>query len=448
MTWHRPSRFQRVCPLLVQTNQGLRCCVNTEDVRPFWGITARWYGGTLLGIYLAAVISVFAFLRSIGYPVSIVHVALPPLWHRVGQARGWFFSVRAQEAFAAGRTNEGLLYLANSFELDSANYSAGIALAKALQLGQPEQSDRIFQKLIATHPENRAGTAEQWFRALIARGDFTQIAQLAADELSRDPRYGNVWIRALLFATARSGDDKPLRALANDTRGPAAVWRPVVETELLVRQHRFKEARAAVQNPPLVQPPFMILHRVQTLLAIGDPAAALDLLVNQQPNLDAEAYLTFRLECLGRAGAEQTLRTEFQESLLDPSLSQPRLKVMCAQLIRHPDRELFRKVMDKVTRERMPLTDETAGGWFTLLCTAGAVGDDENLRNLSFQLGHAMSTPFVVPSMVEAFFHDSSPSKRATSFLPFLPVPLEISYALIERYPGAGVSSTGSPTLR
>lgn len=445
MTWHRPERFRRVCPLLVRTPHGLRCSADTEDVRPFWGITFRVYGGAFLAVYAAVVISVFAFLRSIGYPVSIVHVALPPLWHRVGQARGWFFSVRAQDAFAAGRTNEGMLYLANSFELDSSNYQAGLALAKAFQLGQPEQSDRLFQKLLETHPEYRAATSEQWFRALLARGDFDQIATLAAGELSHDSKYANVWIRALLFATQQSGNDKPLRALLS-AGGPAAIWKPVIETELLFRKQQFKETRAALERAWPDTPPFMILYRVQALLALNEPIAALDLLVKRQTDIDAEAYLTYRLECLSRAGADQMLRTEFQIYLLDPALSQPRLKVMCAQLIRHPDRELFRRLMEKVAREKMSLTDETAGGWFSLLCTAGAVGDTEQLRVLAFQLTHASEKPFTAPAMVESFFRDKSRSKRATTFLPLLPMPLEIAYALIERYPGRNIEfAAGTP---
>ena len=30
--WHQPARFRRVCPLLVETPDGLRCSVDTRDV--------------------------------------------------------------------------------------------------------------------------------------------------------------------------------------------------------------------------------------------------------------------------------------------------------------------------------------------------------------------------------------------------------------------------------
>jgi hypothetical protein len=74
LTWNRPRRFRRVCPLLVDTPDGLRCSANTPDVRPFWLRAFGLYGGGLASIYLVAVLGVFISLRLIGYPVSILHV--------------------------------------------------------------------------------------------------------------------------------------------------------------------------------------------------------------------------------------------------------------------------------------------------------------------------------------------------------------------------------------
>src|SRR6185295_545658 len=144
MHWDSPARFRRLCPLLVQTPQGWRCSVNTADVRPFWGRAFGYYGGTLVAIYLVCVLSVFIFLRVVGYPVSVFHVAWPPSWHRVGQARGWFFMEKARQSFAANRTSEAILYLSNAYEFDPSNYAAGLTLAKSLQAGQPLISNRVF----------------------------------------------------------------------------------------------------------------------------------------------------------------------------------------------------------------------------------------------------------------------------------------------------------------
>ncbi|HVU35544.1 MAG TPA: hypothetical protein VHE61_19045 [Opitutaceae bacterium] len=444
--WHRPWRFRRVCPLLVRTKDGPRCSADTADVRPFWSLTLRYYGGAALALYAAGVLIVFGFLRTIGYPVSIVHVALPPLWHRVGQARGWFFLDRAHRAFAAGRTNEGLLYLSNAYDFDPTNFDAGIALAKAYQLANPARSDQVFARLLRDHPEQRNLTAQDWFRSLLARGEFGQIAMLAKSETLRDPRHANAWIRALIFATRQNQDTQPLKAMLADPSRSAEIWRPLLETELLWRAGRKAEVRAAIDRPwPATAPPFTVVYRVEMLTELGDPMAALDLLEKHRPQLDDEAWLTLRLDCLAAAQARQALRSEFQAYLLSPPLTQPLLKIMCAQLIRHPDRALFAQLSAKFAREHVPLDDNTAGGWFSLLCTAGAVGDTAQLRALVLRLRNATQTPFTALQMLEAFFRGDLTDRRATTFLPFLPVPIEVSYALIERYPGAHKPARLSP---
>jgi hypothetical protein len=448
--WDKAERFKRVCPLLVRTPDGLRCSVNTADVRPFWGITIRYYGGTLLGIYAALVITVFGFLRTIGYPVSIVHVALPPLWHRVGEARGWFFLSRAQSAFAAGKTNDGLLYLASAYDVDPSNYDVGLALAKAYQLTQPGRSDEIFAELLRDHPTNRNTTAQNWFRSLLARGNFDATASLAISEVLHDPARADAWMRAALFSTRQSGDEAPLQQLLTNHTSAGVRWHKLVQTELLVRKHD-RAARAAIVNPwPSTSPRLAAVYRVETLASLGDPQGALDLLeqLRLPARIDDEAYLTLRLDCLARAKAEQTLRTEFEHELLGPAINQPRLKLMCAQLIRHPDQNLFEALCTKVVREAMPLTDQTAGGWFSMLCTAGAVGDQAQLHALTLRLRQASETPFTALIIVESFFNGGTADKRATSFLPFLPVPLEVTYALIERYPGSSTASAANAPSR
>ncbi len=437
LQWAKQERFRRVCPLLVETSEGLRCSVDSPAVRPFWGIAFRWYGGSALAIYAVAVLTVFGFLRTIGYPVSILQVGLPPLWHEIGAARGWFFLKRSQEAFAAGRTNEGLLFLSNSYDFDPGNYSAGLALAKAFQLSQVARSDEIFAKLYADHEAERPGTAQQWFRALLARGDFDRVVSLATDEIERDPGQANAWMRAAIFASRQARTETALRALLAKPTQALRIWRPVLETELLFHANRIEEVRAAVARPwPASLPPYSFLYQAEMLVLLGNPDDALDLLVQHRIRLDDEAYFTLRLRCLAAAGATRSLRSEFKAILLDPPLNQARLKMMCAQLIRYPDPELFAQLQRKLEDTPMPLTDETAGGWFSLLCTAGALGDLDRLNTLMLRLRNAAQTPFTALQMVEAFFRGQMSDPRATTFLPFLPVPLEVGYALIERYPG------------
>lgn len=427
-----------MCPLLVETKDGLRCSANTADVRPFWGRAFGFAGGSVLALYAVGVIGVFIFLRTIGYPVSILHVGLPPLWHRVGQARGWFFLERSHRAFAQGKTAEGLLYLDNSYHFDHGNYAAGLSLAKHYQVGQPARSDEVFAELLRDHPDKQHNTAFDWFRALLARGSFARIITLAHDELLTDPAHGAVWVRALLFATRQTNHPDILRELATSNDPAARGWRPVFETELLLRERRLAEARAAVLRPwpPEVSAPFTIFYRVQALIGLGETFEALDLLARNTGVLDSEAEVTLLLEAYAAHGSKTALQQEF-ERLLAPRFTKENIsiiKIICAQLIRYPDRAIFERLCDKVQREGIALSTETAGVWFSLLCAAGAVGDQTRLHELTAQLKQASKTPFVALGLVEAYFRGETSERRITNFLPILPLPLEVTYALLERY--------------
>jgi hypothetical protein len=45
-----------------------------------------------------------------------------------------------------------------------------------------------------------------------------------------------------------------------------------------------------------------------------------------------------------------------------------------------------------------------------------------------------MSAPYFLT--LESFFRGRTTSDRITSILPMLPLPIEVNYALLERYPG------------
>ncbi len=440
VSWDRPARFRRVCPLLVDTKHGLRCSANTEDVRPFWGRALRVYLGTALAIYAVGVIGVFVFLRTVGYPINIIHVALPPLWHRVTETRGWFFLERSNRAFAEGKTAEGLLYLANSYEFDPRNYGAGLSLAKNFQIGQPAQSDKVFEQLLREHPDRRHTTAQEWFRALLARGSYAKIAELALEELRTDSTHSAVWIRALLFATSQTKNDSLLGKVAASDDATLKRWRPIFTTEQLIRSDRKAEARAILEAPwptPTTQEArFMLFYRVSALTDLGAAFSAIDLLGKHPGALDPEAEVTLKLEAYSTLGANSLFKP-----LIDDLLSQrftvtnlSRIKILCAQMIRKPDPALFNRLRAKVEHDQLPMTTETSGAWFSLMCTAGVVGDVHHLHEITGRLKQASKSPFMALGAVEAFFRGETGDRRITTYLPILPLPLEVTYALLERY--------------
>ena len=434
--WSSIARFRRVCPLLVPTPKGWRCSANTADVRPFWGRALGYYGGALGAVYLAGAIAVFVFLRSVGYPVSIVHVVWPPSWHRVGEARGWYFMEKAKRAFAAGHTAEAILYLSNAYEFDPSNYAAGLALAQTLQSGQPGISNRLYDRLLHEHPSEHAHTAQDWFRALLARGDFAAVQTLARDEVLAGGPHASVWMRALVFATRQTRQDAPLRALRDSTATTAVVWRPLVDVELLLLAGRNAEAHAALAAADWGRmPPFGVYYQVNELTNLGDVFSALDQLARNVASLDDEARVTLQLAAFARQGAQRPLQA-LVDQLLGPRLTLPVVKILSAQLIRSPDPAVLNQLYARFRSEKPPFTTESAGTIFSLLCATAVNGDWAKFGEVRAIITEHAASSQAFLSAVEAFFRGRSGITRITSLLPALPLPLEVNYALIARYPG------------
>ncbi|MES2694700.1 MAG: hypothetical protein V4773_14590 [Verrucomicrobiota bacterium] len=423
----------------MDTKDGLRCSADTAQVRPFWLRAFGFYGGAMLAVYLTGAIVVFAFLRYVGYPVSIVHVALPPLWHRVVETRSWFFLNRSSQAFTKGNTSEGLLYLASAYEFDPGNYAAGMSLAKHFQVTQPSRSDQVFEKLMRDHPDKRSATAQDWFRALLSRGSFERISTLARDEILEAPAHGGVWLRALFFATRQTGGDAPLRAILAARTPQAQLWHPLIDIELLVRAGRKAEAIAALNRPmPANATPFDLYYRIDTLIDLREIFPALDLLGKYTTFLarDPQAANTLLLKAYA-LGSSRSLVPQV-ETLLEQPFNASLATLVSAHVIRYPNQQVFLKLWEKFQREPLPLTVDNVGAWFSVLCAAGAVGDQARLQEISARLKQASATPFMGLTVVEAFFRGDSARKDAVSFLPILPLPMDVTYALFERYPTPG----------
>jgi len=435
--WASAERFRRVCPLLVQTPQGWRCSVHTADVRPFWGRAFGYYGGALAAIYLTGVLCVFTFLRLVGYPVNVFHVAWPPAWHRVGEARGWFFMEKARRAFAANRPSEAVLYLSNAYEFDPSNYDVGLTLAKTLQSGQPVLSNRVYANLLHQHPARRDDTAQVWFRALLARGDFEAISVLAHDEVLAGGQHASAWMRALVFAARQSRNDAALRTLRESTSPAAMPWRPLLDTELLLHAGHTVEAHTFLTQGDWRRVPlYGIYYQVSQLTEMNDVFAALDLLAQKGTAIDDETRVALQLAAYARQGADRPLR-QLVSQLLAAELNQPVIKLLSAQLIRWPDPAFLARLYARFRAEKIPFNTDTAGAYFSLLCAAGVNADWPMFSELRATITERAGASAGFLAELEDFFRGRSSATRITALLPGLPLPLEVNYALIERYPGA-----------
>jgi len=436
LSWHKPSRFHRVCPLLVHAPGGLRCSANAADVRPFWGRAVGVWAKTFLTIYLAGAFTAFAFLRTIGYPVSIVHVTWPGLWYRVPQARGGYFVAKSNRAFNAGNTREGLIALENAYEFDPSNLSTGLALVKHYQAIQPQLADKFFQRLLNDHPTQRDAIAQEWFRALLARADYPRIAQLAAEEVVNDVPHANAWMRALIFSSRQARDDRAVRAVFANRAPAAQAWRTLLVAELLIRTGKSSGVTLLRQQWPETAPPYSFYYQSAELSAYGDQSAALATLERNAPHLDAEAVLTLRLDIAAAAGpALSSQRQADVTRLLGADFGLPAIKILCAHLIRHPSAEIFAQLYARIEQAKLAIDTDSAGDWFSLFCTAGAVGDSASQHAIGLKLKALNNGRFLLINAVEEYFGEKPPKRKITGILPALPLPLEVVYALLERYP-------------
>lgn len=437
LSWHQPARFRRVCPLLVETSYGLRCSVDTAHVRPFWLRALGFYSGSALALYLATALALFAFLRVVGYPISILHLVWPGSWHRVGEVRGWFFMDRAQRAFAEGRGAEGMLYLANAYEFDPTNYTVAFTLAQKLQLTQPQRSDALYRQLSLRHPQQRALTDQVWFRALLARGDFPGVEALALNRLLRDPdpRNASVWMRALIFASRQNATTVSLQQLLESKAPSVRVWQPLLETELFLRAGENQQALRRLRESWAGIPPYGFFYQVHESIVLGDGIAASDRLQASPDRIDDTARATLLLQAYATLDANQLLES-LAATLLGSPLSLARANLLAAHLIRHPNPALLDRLFSAFTQSRIPLTDETLETYLALYCTAGATGDWDKMHAIATILRPPGRGNTLTLGAVEAFFRGQTPQTRIAGLLSALPMPLEAHYALLERYPG------------
>lgn len=443
--WDRPGRFRHVCPLLVETPKGLRCSVNAADVRPFWRRTLGYYGVSLGAIYLCGALIFFTVLRLIGYPVNVFHVIWPPAWHHLREVRGGFFVSKANRAFAAGHKAEGLLFLTNAYELDPQNYAAGVLLAKTIHLSQPNLSDGIFSRLMADHPLQRTATAQEWFRALLPRGDYNGISRLARDMVIEDGPHASVWMRALLFATRQLKTDTPLRELLASEVPAARPWRPLLEVELRLRAGRASEVRSALRQLWTGMPAFANYFQIETLIQQGDAMLALDLLAQYGRAIDDEARATLQLEAFALTNSA-SLTQQLASALLSAPPNLPTIKILTAHLVRHPDQAVLDGVYANFLRADFAVTNDSLGIYFSMFCAAGVAKDWGKVHALERRLKQSTGGNFVMLALLETFFRGDATQTRISAFLPAVPMPLEVTYALLERYPGSTAASAPKAT--
>jgi hypothetical protein len=433
--WHKPTRFRRVCPLLMETPGGLRCSVDTKDVRPFWRRAAAYWLGAAAGIYLAGVLGAFVLLRLVGYPLSPLTLAWPPRWPELRRARSEYFVAKAQRALTANRINEAILSLDIAFRNNPRNYRVGLQLAQLMSLGEPEFADQIFALLMRDHPAQRAVTTQAWLRFLLVHGRLARVVELAALRVGDDPANRPAWLHILFFVTRHTGDDQPLRDLvARQASRLEPIYVALINSELLIRQGlgaRLLPGLLAKLPPDAGSyGPYFQVSRLNTL---GHPVEALAMLDHYAASKripEADEF-QLRLDILGALGREDLLRVRLEQG----GVNARELELVSAHLVRHPDPGVLAALTQSLQRSKLAADAQTYAAYTAYYVACGVMGDWDKLHLAARLFKDASGSRMVRLGEVETFFKNESTSRRIESVLPMLPaLSLDMISTLYDRY--------------
>lgn len=430
---NQPGRFRHVCPLLKQDAEGRwRCSVDTPDVRPFWLRAFTTFALSLALCYALGAAGVWGLLRWRGYPVSYVDVAWPGAWSRFHVTQSHYFAEKANRALARGDFDEALMSLSVAYERDPTNYTLGRQFARFIQVAQPGLADRVYGRLAHDHPDRLPETLAAWYESLLWRADFKTIVARCREALSIDPAHASAWLNALVFALRREPDINAVRELASATDSAAA--RVVFSLELQSLTDPASVRSALLKAPPDNAPPYLAFYRPKRLIELGYAQDAITVMNRAPGALPARDQIALRLEAESALGWRSLIRNDC-EALLSSSLNVSTAELLSAFFIRHPDAELFGLVFDAFKARPPASLDEAYRAWAGLLCAAGANGDFPRFREAGAQMKKLSGAEYRSLNQVEAFFHGESASSRIESYLPAMqPIPLEVTYALLERY--------------
>lgn len=363
MQWHRPGRFRPLCPLLVQTPDGWRCSVRAPEVRPFWGRASLIAGGSLLAVWLALSVAVFAFFRwGTDLPVRVTDVAWPGHWPRIRTAQAERLFRHAMAAMQEGRLNEAFLALASARERDPNHYPATILVGQITMFqGSHLFADEIFAQLRRNSPEHAYRTAVVYHDTLLMLLRHDRLAAHSLEMALADPDRASLWVRSLLFAV-RAGNLAP--TFVREHTAPLGSLSPfarlLLEAEAEIGLGRRERGLDLLRRPfsgPLN--PVYMEQQVARLAELGEPIGAQVLLDYYGPLLGefraTRAQYALEHQMRDEAAARATLRR-----LLAFATDSERANLIAQSLIEHPHEEFFRLLHERYRQD--PVLAESVDG--------------------------------------------------------------------------------------
>lgn len=436
--WNDPQRFRRLCPLLEQTPSGLwRCSVNAADVRPFWGRALTFYGGSVAVIYLVAALAVLVVFKNIGYKVTYAGVLWPPAWDRFTAIRSEFFLEKFRSASADGDMRTALMALSTAYGLDPAHYHSGWQLAQFWQVSHPAFSDQIYDRLLREHPDRAEETAQSWFRALLARGDFIQIEKLAAARIAATPASPGAWTGAFIFANRRTGNTAACEALsAIPALAPSTRFLIILSADLTRLPSDALQARL-IRAADEAGDALSFYTVCRQLIDRKFAQSALTVIERREGLLGRRDQVALRLDALASLGWKTTLYGDVA-TLLIPAPNATVVELLCAHLLRYPDPEVTDLLFARLDQSPLPKARENYPAYLSVFFVAVDNGRAERVNWTIGRIRGSLDGGFASLDSIAKALLGETVSRRIIAYLPTLqPLPLDVSYALLDRHAAA-----------
>jgi hypothetical protein len=196
-------------------------------------------------------------------------------------------------------------------------------------------------------------------------------------------------------------------------------------------------ARDLLWREPFVTDfPYDRVHRVETLLQLGYPREALELLTRSRAVLAGRDVARLALAAHAALADQARLRREFA-ALLDPGrdLHASELTLLALHLVNHPDPDLLAPVVAALPRVIRQAENQGIEAALAVFCAAGVQGDASRMQEVSQWMQDVFALGPHGTERLQRFFLGSGGATRIESVLPTLTsLTLELNYALLERY--------------
>lgn len=435
LTWSKPERFQRLCPLLVSTPEGWRCSANTADVRPFWKPVFRSIGLALLTLFILGVIGSFGVLRYVGYRISPLAIIWPPRWHEIHQAREDVYATRAVRALNLGNFQTAILSLQLVCDLNPHNVAAGLTLAGLWQISNRSSlADGLYIRLARDNPEQQLVISQARYQSLLSRADYAAIKELSSQLLAIDEPQRGVWLHALFFAVRQTHDSQFLTDLLARQPNLPPWCLTLIQTEaaLLADPHATVPL-ALLSTVADAASPYISYYQIDRLIALGRYDNAMELLVAYGSRINPDEAAYHRLRIFSARGWTSLAEIEFDNILSQP-LTARQITLICTFLIGQPNRALLSRYFVSFVRNRVPLTAANYPLFSATFCAAAANGNWERADEIGSMLKQLTGSEAHSFRVLQAFFRKNESGKRINQMLPVIALPTEVSYALLGRY--------------